>query len=276
MQLTIDFSAESLFVYADHLLVVVIMVQHLRILGVNVKIDILGSSEYASRVNFFHLLEIPYDERFIRQLSRGRFIELLRFDADSMYQLQDDLTMIIHQIGNIAIEVKQLIFYCLIEIMDNVIVHSGKEYGWLAAQVFPNRREIRLVICDNGIGVLESLRSSEKEEFQAIDGAAALEKCLQRGVTDGKGIGFGLYATSEFIRHNKGDLLLYSGSYCLEFSESAVVIRDGANWPGTVVALRIRTDIPVDYKNIMPSHHTLPDDYQFFIDKFFGEDNELW
>ncbi len=36
------------------------------------------------------------------------------------------------------------------------------------------------------------------------------------------------------------------------------------------------TNIPVDYHSIMPTHHTLPDDYQFYIDKFFGDDNELW
>ncbi len=71
-------------------------------------------------------------------------------------------------------------------------------------------------------------------------------------------------------------MLFYSGHHCLELNGAGLAIHAGVNWPGTVVALRIRTDISVDYKAIMPSNHTLPDDYQFFIDKYFGEDNELW
>lgn len=71
-------------------------------------------------------------------------------------------------------------------------------------------------------------------------------------------------------------MLLYSGCHYLEIGTDRSVVGEGSYWPGTLVAMRIRTDIPVDYTDIMPDKHTLPDDYQFFIDKFFGENNELW
>ncbi len=196
IELTINFSSANLFIHSDHLLVIVAMVDYFRSSGVTVEIDIVGRNDYASRVNFFKLLGVHYVEDFVRHQKAGKFIELYRFDNDSIYRLQDDLTMIIHQMGNVAIEVKQLIFYCLSEIMDNVLIHSGKVFGWVAAQVFPKRREIRLVICDNGVGVLESLRSSGREAFFAISEPEALEMSLQRGITNGKGLGFGLYATS--------------------------------------------------------------------------------
>lgn len=276
LDLTLDFSGPNLFVHSDHLLVVVSMVHHLRNRGARVDIQVVGQNDYASRVNFFRLLDVPYEESFVRRKASGKFIELFRFENSSMYRLQDDLTMIIHQMGNVALEVKQLMFYCLNEIMDNVLVHSGQDFGWVAAQVFPARREIRLIICDNGIGVLTSLQSSGLKEFLSISEPQALEMSIQRGITSGKGLGFGLYATSQFITHNQGDMLLYSGNHCLELNRSGLAIHGGATWPGTVVALRIRTDILVDYKAIMPPHHTLPDDYQFIIDKYFGEEDELW
>ena len=274
--LILDFSGPNLFVHSDHLLVIVSLVHHLRNRGVTVDIQVVGQNDYASRVNFFKLLKVPYEESFLRRKASGKFIELFRFENSSMYRLQDDLTMIIHQIGDVALEVKQLMFYCLNEIMDNVLVHSGQDFGWVAAQVFSTRREIRLIICDNGVGVLASLQSSGLKEFLSISEPQALEMSIQRGITSGKGLGFGLYATSQFITHNQGDMLLYSGNHCLELNRSGMAIHGGATWPGTVVALRIRTDILVDYKAIMPPHHTLPDDYQFIIDKYFGEDNELW
>ena len=276
VHLILDFSNPDLFVYSDHLLVVVSMVHHLRDKDVTVNIQVIGENDYAGRVNFFRLLDVPYEERFVRRRASGRLIELLRFDNDSMYRLQDDLTMIIHQLGNVALAVKQLVFYCLNEIMDNVLVHSGQGFGWVAAQVFSARHEIRLIICDTGVGVLSSLQSSGRQEFLDISEPQALEMSIQRGVTSGKGLGFGLYATSQFITRNQGDMLLYSGNHCLELNRSGIAIHGGATWPGTVVALRIRTDIVVDYKAIMPSHHNLPDDYQFVIDKYFGENDELW
>lgn len=275
VQLHLDFSSRNLFVHSDHLLAIVAMVSYLRAKGIVVSIEVEGECDYASRVNFFQLLEIPYEENFTRRGNVGRFIELSRFTNDTTYTLQDHLTMLLHQLP-IAIEVKQLMFYCLGEIMDNVLVHSCQDHGWVCAQFYPIRQEIRLMICDNGIGVREALRNGDREEYRDISEADALALCVQRGVTNGRGLGFGLYATSRFIQLNRGEMLLYSGHYYLEIQENQSNVSEGNYWPGTIVAMRIRTDIPVDYQDIMPAHHTLPDDYQFFIDKFFGEDNELW
>lgn len=77
-------------------------------------------------------------------------------------------------------------------------------------------------------------------------------------------------------RLNRGEMLLYSGNHCLGINGNQTVLSEGNYGQGTIVAMRIRTDIPVDYQDIMPAHYTLPDDYQFFIGEFFGEDNELW
>ena len=273
LDLSMQFS-DTGFVFSDNLLLIATLIDHLKAKGVTVNINIAGSNPYAARVNFFNLLDVPIEETFVRQNSIGRFIEIKSFDPDTMYALQDELNLILYQIVGISKEVLQLLFYCLGEIIDNTIVHSGLHKGWVSAQYFPKNREIRLLICDNGKGIHQSLSANAK--YANIDEKNALGLSIERGVTDGEGLGFGLYATSQFILHNQGDMLLYSGGHYLRQEEGGYKVHTGEHWQGTVVYLKINTDIAVDYKQIMPTHHTLPDDYDFFIEKFFGEDNELW
>ncbi|WDF77123.1 ATP-binding protein [Mucilaginibacter sp. KACC 22773] len=275
-RLNLSISLSNNMVHSDSLLIVASGIDHMRQDGVDVQITIQGESTYASRINFYRLIDVPFNEQFIRRNNAGRFIELKSFDKDSLYPLQDELNMILYQNGGINKEVLQLLFYCLSEIMDNIIVHSGLEKGWVSAQYYPNRHEIRLTICDHGDGIHHSLTHNPKSRYKEVTEPEALDLCIQRGVTNGEGLGFGLFATSQFILKNDGDLLIYSGNHYLLAHHGDYQIHEGNYYKGTLVSLRINTDVPVDYKSIMPAHHTLPDDYDFFIDKYFGENNELW
>ncbi len=274
LHLNVTFSGN--IVHSESLLILASLVNFLRSKQVLVSIDIHGSSTYASRVDFYKLIDIPFEERYARRDSTGRFIELKAFDEDSLYRLQDELNMVLYQKGTIAKEILELLSYCICEIMDNVLVHSGLSSGWLAAQYFPAAKEIRLTIRDYGDGIHHSLTNQPGSAFMGLSEAEALDLCIQRGVTNGKGLGFGLFATSQFILKNMGDLLVYSGNHYLFAQQGEYNVREGEYCKGTVVSLRINTNIPVDYKEIMPENHSLPDDYDFFIEKFFGEDNELW
>lgn len=272
--ITIVFSGS--YVHSDSLLLVASLIRHMRSNNIIVNVSVVGADSYASRVDFYKLIDVPFQEQFPRRNSRGRFIELKSFDADSIYRLQDELNMILYQNGGIAKEVLELLFYCLGEIMDNTLIHSGLNSGWVSAQFYPRKEEIMLTICDYGEGIHKSLTSQPETKYKDITESEALDLCIQRGVTNGKGLGFGLFATSQFILKNSGELLLYSGSHYLTAKNGKYEIKNGNYWKGTVVSLKINTNIPVDYKSIMPVNHTLPDDYQFFVDKFFGQDNELW
>jgi hypothetical protein len=274
LNITVVFSGSM--VHSDSLLIVASLINHLRSLSVKVEVYIDGVDTYASRIDFYKLIDVPFEEQFPRKNSSGRFIELKKFDADTIYSLQDELNMILYQNRGIAKEVLELLFYCLGEVMDNTLVHSGLNSGWVSAQFYPRKEEIMLTICDYGQGIHHSLTTQPDTKYKDVSEPEALDLCIQRGVTNGKGLGFGLFATSQFILKNLGDLLLYSGNYYLTAKNGEYEVREGSYWNGTIVSLRINTNIPVDYKSIMPAHHTLPDDYQFFVDKFFGEENELW
>ena len=274
LNIELTFSEGKGFIYSDNLLLIATILDMLKKRGIMVNIKIIGSNSYAARVNFFTLLGHIVHEAPPNRNSIGRFIEIKPFDPKTMYYLQDELNFILHQIQGISKEVLQLLFYCLAEIIDNTIVHSGLETGWVSAQYFPVKKEIRLIICDTGKGIQKSLSTNPK--YSGISEADAVRKSIERGVTDGEGLGFGLFATSRFIMLNEGDLLLYSGKSYLQLAQGRYIVNDGEHWQGTMVYLRINTNVPVDYKDIMPPHHTLPDDYDFFIEKFIGENNELW
>lgn len=263
-------------VRSENLLIVASLVNHLRAKGVVVEIKVDGSNTYASRIDFYRLIDVPFEEEYVRRNSAGRFIELKSFDKDSIYPLQEELNIILYQNAGIPKEVLELLFYCLGEIMDNTLVHSGLSSGWVAAQYYPQSNEIRLTICDHGHGIHHSLTHHPKTKYHDVSESEALALCIQRGVTNGEGLGFGLFATSQFILKNKGDLLVYSGNHYLLAKNGEYEIKEGNYSQGTLVSLRINTNVPVNYKEIMPEGHSLPDDYDFFIDKFFGEDNELW
>ena len=47
--------------------------------------------------------------------------------------------------------------YCFNEILDNVLNHSRENEGWVSAQYFESINSIRLIICDSGIGIHQSL-----------------------------------------------------------------------------------------------------------------------
>lgn len=272
---------ENSLLYSDFLVLVISSIKYLRSAGIKVSgmVHIDGNSDnvnYASRVNFFQQLGLEFSEKFERKSGTGKFTEILSFDAVSIYELQEKLNFILYQNADISKEILQLLYYCLNEIMDNVLVHSKLDHGWVSCQYFNHAKEIRLIICDTGNGIHRSLTTNPKTKYPDISEDDALRLCIQRGVTNGEGLGFGLFATSEFIKKNQGDLLIYSGDHFLTVDSKTVDLRKGGHWKGTFVFLRINTEIPVDYHEIMPDNHSLPDDYQEFIEKKLDFSNDLW
>lgn len=279
IELNIDLRTNSRFLEPDMLLLVACLVCDLRkkeiLVTGKVNADWNGSSaKYASRINFFNLLGLEVPESFKRHNNDGKFLEISPFDQENIHEFHEKLNLILARKAGISSDVLRLIFYCFYEIMDNVLVHSIMTNGWTCAQTYRYSKEIRIVIADTGQGILKALQSNPK--YANITESDALNLCIQRGVTAGKGLGFGLFATSEFIRLNQGDIMVYSGTHYLHNVKNGYEVLEGPFWNGTIVYLRINTNVPVDYKQILPDNHALPDDYQAFVDKYLGDQNDLW
>ena len=285
VNIQIDLNVDRLL-YSDFLILVVAAVTHLRTNEIPVSGNIKCNPDndkvkYASRVNFFKLLGLDYKEKYSRKSSKGKFTELTPYTNENVDNIFNKIRAILIANVEIIIEVQQLLDYCMYEIMDNVINHSalpikygGK--GWCCAQLFPQSNEIRLLICDTGIGIHQALSQHPQSKYKGISEQEAITLCTQKDVTNGEGMGFGLFATSEFIKLNGGEMTVYSGNHFSHTAKGQVTISSGMFWQGTFVYLRIYTQNAVDYKKIMPEGHTLPDDYQFFLEKTFGFNDDLW
>ncbi len=110
--------------------------------------------------------------------------------------------------------------WCINEVMDNVLVHSKMEYGYIMAQF--HRKKERLAICvfDTGIGIYNSLiESGHHTPGSELD---SITLALQEGVGDGKGQGNGLFGLFQIINSNNGQLSISTGksSYMLKKGET--------------------------------------------------------
>ncbi|MBL7796328.1 MAG: DUF4325 domain-containing protein [Saprospiraceae bacterium] len=100
--------------------------------------------------------------------------------------------------------------WCLNEIMDNVLQHSGNEYGFIMGQIHKKSRHISFCVYDNGQGIYNSLKSSKHAPTTAIE---AIKLSIQERITrDSKvGQGNGMWGLSEIVKNNSGMLSILSG-----------------------------------------------------------------
>ena len=88
------------------------------------------------------------------------------------------------------------------------MIHSGKELGTVITHYDAVNHVLSFLVADDGIGVRESL--SENEKYAEISESEALRICVKDAITDGKGMGFGLYSTRQlyldFAKRRRSDI----------------------------------------------------------------------
>lgn len=138
--------------------------------------------------------------------------------------------------------------YAVREIFRNAVEHGLGEKAALIGQFWPKRRIAEIVLCDNGVGITETL----KDHYKIESPIEALKLSLKPGITGTSAFerehqnpyyrnsGFGLYTTSEFCS-NHGLFRLISGNAAITRQSNNL---RGHNWSfdGTCVQMKIRTD----------------------------------
>ena len=129
------------------------------------------------------------------------------------------------------------------------------------------------MVVDDGIGVHRSLAGNEA--YCDISEAEALTKCMLDRVTDGKGMGFGLYSTACLIRQAGIVLKLHSGSHILIFDGTEERIEEIDFWQGTVIYFEVYSDKEIDPNKVLENR---ADAVSEFNDEFFDTEDvdELW
>lgn len=266
----IQFDFDADVIMPEYLVIIISAINDARLRGVNVlypdydkratKLNEIyknnkSRNSYASRMNFFKLLGIKYNEYYVRRNPNDNFIEITKMDI-STDSYHNDIALVnkIMKIFDKHIEldntVLRVLNFCLWELIDNINNHSNSESYTIVAQYYPSQEAIRLCLIDNGIGVYKALTETEGTKYSYFTPKEALTKCTDASITDGKGAGFGLYSFKKFVEENKGHLIIHSGDYCQELKQGKTNVYRCPHWQGTIVYCKIKTKNKVDYNRI--------------------------
>lgn len=244
-RLLIDFE-DCDFIYPDYAILLHCSIKYIENQGIKVSGTLkLGKSNkiviYLAKMNFFANLNIKLPIS-ISKFNPNNSVKIQKYTSENQFEVLNSILKVLKEKSNLDDNVYASLDYCFNEILDNVLNHTEEKMGWVVAQYFENINSIRLIVCDFGLGIHASL--NQKYNFTE---AEALSKCVESGVTNGKGQGHGLFATASFVRLNKGWLSIFSGNKKLNVSEKETVVKDISKWQGTCVYIRINTNVEVDY-----------------------------
>lgn len=245
-EIVIDFS-DCDFIYPDYAILLLCSIKYIEHLGIVVKgtIKLDTNKEivtYLAKMNFFENLnvELPIT---IPKINPHSSVQFQKYTSENQLEVLNSILKVLREKSSLNDDVYASLDYCFNEILDNVLNHTEEKVGWVVAQYFENINSIRLIVCDFGLGIHQSL--NQKHNFTEEE---AIAKCIESGITNGKGQGHGLFATASFVRLNKGWLSLFSGNKKLNVSEKGTIVKNIEGWQGTCVYIRINTNVEVDYK----------------------------
>ena len=99
--------------------------------------------------------------------------------------------------------------WCINEVMDNVLIHSECNKGYVMGQLHDRSKHIAICIVDTGIGIYNSLKKTQHRPKKGID---AISLSIQEGIGDGQGQGNGLFGLYKIVKENGGRLSITSGN----------------------------------------------------------------
>lgn len=179
------------------------------------------------------------------------------FDAQSLNDVYQQVLKTLTSHFEIEVSVLQALSYCFYEILDNVHIHSGKPLGTAITHFDAKKDVLRVLVADDGIGIRASLAANE--QYKDVTESDAIQMCLKDSVTDGKGMGFGLYATSRLMKDIGIRFVIHSGHHKLIIKDNEPEIIENGLWQGTIIFMEITTSREIDPNDVV-EHRTEADE----------------
>lgn len=195
------------------------------------------------------------------------------FDAQTLNTVYKDVVTTMTSHFEIEVSVLQALSYCLYEMMDNVHIHSGKPLGTAITYFDSTQNTMSILIADDGMGIKASL--SENERYKDITEPEALKMCLEDKITDGKGLGFGLFTTSRLVDSIGKEFILHSGKHKLIRKDGQESVVENGFWQGTLIFMVIGTGEEIDPNQIVDHRADVVEEYnETFVES--DEIESLW
>jgi len=195
------------------------------------------------------------------------------FDSSNIYDVYQRIIGILTKNVEIETTMLQALSYCFYEILDNVLTHSGKILGTVLTKYDAGNNTLRLLVADDGIGVQKSLL--EEPKHKGISEEEALLACVKDSVTDGKGMGFGLYSTSLLAQTVGIRFEIHSGKHQLVLKNGKMTVEGADEWQGTKVFLELKTNQEINPSEVVANRTDCASQYnEAFLDN--KELDKLW
>ena len=195
------------------------------------------------------------------------------FDNENIYNVYVDIVNILKNSSDIELSILQLLSYCFYEILDNVLIHSGKNNGTVIMHYDAKLARIKILVADDGMGIHQSL--SENKQYRHLSESEALQMCVKDKVTDGKGMGFGLFSTVCLIRNAGLVLEIHSGKHVLRTNGENEEITVTSPWQGTIIYFELHANKEIDPNSILEHRTDVETEFnETFIDT--SDIDELW
>lgn len=206
-------------------------------------------------------------KRYFVDVEHHPIIEV--FDNTNIYNVYTDIVNLLNSYPEIELSVLQGLSYCFYEILDNVLTHSEKICGTVLMQYSASSNNIRILVADDGIGIHKSL--SMNEQYTDLTEDDAVRLCINDKVTDGKGMGFGLYSTSRLIQNVGVSMEICSGHSVLHYDGKSVSLERGNYWQGTIVYFEIYTNKEINPNEIVEFRTDCENEFN----ELFNVDDEI-
>ncbi len=212
-----------------------------------------GLRNYLMRMNLLRGLfgDDSLDEPITRAEARG-FRPCAVFSNDEDYwQVAKQMTAALVESCEVDEIATAAVRVCLDEMTENVVHHASAAHGFAAAQGWRKTHEFEIGIVDLGRGIRASL-TANPDYADIDDDVSAITTALGARVsaTPERNAGIGLYVTKMLLAANGGAFLVRSGSGAVYSGATNEARAEPAVMPGTFVALRARTDRPLDVNAI--------------------------
>ena len=126
-----------------------------------------------------------------------------------------------------------------------------------------------LKINDIELSVVQSL--TENDTYKHLTEAETLQHVILDKVTDGKGMGFGLYTTKNLITFAGGLLIIASGEHQLTYDGQQCTVSEIERVEGTVVFMAVNTNREINANDVVDNRTDCVADFN----EAFLEDDDL-
>lgn len=192
------------------------IIENMSLRGINFEFYYL--TDYLKILSVKMPLRVQENKELVQKTSLDK---IWRFDsAEDIYVL---INSFVFELSHIIVCEKGVLEgfeWSINEVLDNVLQHSSRSFGYVMGQVHPKTKHFVFCVYDTGQGIYNSLLSSSVHKPKnPVD---ALKLAVKEGVTRDKkiGQGNGLWGLHQIVSENIGILNITSNSACYNLTNN--------------------------------------------------------